>query len=182
MTTTMKRRNSHSLLFLVTMISIILLAACNRSGQRNNEGVDTTDLSAEGIVLENDTLSEAFAAYIAVKDALVASDSKLAGEASNNLSEHLKRIHGCENTAVLAQELANTNDLGLQRSAFAHISTDLIAMYQHTSLNAGKIYVIHCPMYQNRTGADWLSTSSEVKNPYFGEEMLTCGSVTQEIE
>jgi len=167
---------------LLSIIWLTIYSSCDNSGQKGkNDEIDTSAVSAEGIILENDTLSEVFAAYIAVKDALVASDAKLAGEASDQLAESLKNIHGCENTAILAQELANTNDLGIQRTAFASISKDLIAMYQHITLDSGKIYIIHCPMYQDNTGADWLSTSSEIKNPYFGEEMLTCGTVTQEI-
>ncbi|WP_134091801.1 DUF3347 domain-containing protein [Olivibacter sp. XZL3] len=163
-------------------ILIFVLTSCNTGNKNNLPAEDTIAVSAQGIVMDNDTLSQVFAAYINVKDALVASDPKLAGEASNKLSESLKGIHGCENTAIAAQELANSTDLALQRSAFSSISKDLIAMYQRPSLSAGKIYVIHCPMYNNNEGGDWLSTSPEIKNPYFGEEMLTCGTVTQEIE
>jgi Cu(I)/Ag(I) efflux system membrane fusion protein len=43
------------------------------------------------------------------------------------------------------------------------------------------LYVQHCPMADNNKGADWLSTEKEIRNPYFGESMLTCGEVTGEI-
>lgn len=168
------------LLIILTIISIY--ACTNRNGSEGNQQVDTTILNEQGVVLENDTLTDVLAAYIKLKDALVASDAKIAGEASNKLAENLKIIHGCENTAILAQELANSNDLTLQRTAFSTISKDLIAMYQHASLNSGEIYVMHCPMYNNKQGGDWLSTSAEIKNPYFGNEMLTCGTVIQEIK
>lgn len=176
----MKRRKGISPLFYTALA--ILFISCHSGSNNKRQDADTTRVSEQGIVIENDTLSQVFAAYIKVKDALVASDPKLAGEASNRLSESLKGIHGCENTAILAQELANSTDLALQRSAFSAISKDLIDMYQRPSLSAGKIYVIHCPMYNNKAGGDWLSTSPEIKNPYFGEEMLTCGTVTQEIK
>ncbi|MFC6100949.1 DUF3347 domain-containing protein [Olivibacter domesticus] len=174
-----KPRNS-----LLIMMLMVIFAACNGSGQNNkSDGVDTSStVTAEGIILEDDTLTNVLAAYMQLKDALVASDAKIAGEASDKLAENLKIIHGCENTAILAQELANSNDLTLQRTAFSTISKDLIAMYQHASLNSGEIYVMHCPMYNNKQGGDWLSTSAEIKNPYFGNEMLTCGTVIQEIK
>lgn len=168
-------------LALFTLVAALLFS-CNSNDRKHSQAKDTIQVSEQGIVMENDTLTRVFAAYIKVKDALVASDPKLAGEASDKLSESLKGIHGCENTAILAQELANSTDLALQRSAFSAISKDLIAMYQRPSLHVGKIYVIHCPMYNNKEGGDWLSTSPEIKNPYFGEEMLTCGTVTQEIK
>lgn len=169
-------------LFIIAFTLLCAYACNNRNGSKVSQEADTAALSAQGVVLENDTLTNVLAAYMKLKDALVASDAKIAGEASNRLSESLKMIHGCENTAMLAQELANSNDLVLQRTAFSAISKDLIAMYQHTSLNSGEIYVIHCPMYNNNEGGDWLSTSTEIKNPYFGNEMLTCGTVTQEIK
>ena len=169
-------------MLLLGCIWAVQIACNSQSNKRASEKADTTAISAQGIVIEDDTLSAVFANYIALKDALVASDAKLAGDFSNKLSENLKAIHGCENTAILAQELANSNDLALQRSAFSVISEDLIAMFQQVTLNSGEIYVIHCPMYKNKAGADWLSTSSAIKNPYFGDEMLTCGTVIQEIK
>lgn len=169
-------------LFLITFALISIYACTNRNGSEANQQVDTTILNEQGVVLENDTLTGVLAAYIKLKDALVSSDARLASDAANNLAESLKTIHGCENTAMLAQELANSTDLALQRTAFSTISKDLIAMYLNVSLNSGEIYVMHCPMYNNNQGGDWLSTSTEIKNPYFGKEMLTCGTVTQEIK
>ncbi|QNL48863.1 DUF3347 domain-containing protein [Olivibacter sp. SDN3] len=164
---------------LLVLLSLFI-CSCN-SGGSTDDKADTAAVSAEGVIIENDTLSTVFAAYISLKDALVDSDPNEASHAANTLAESLNTIHGCENTAMLAQELANTKDLGIQRTAFSTISEDVIAMYKNTSLNAGTIYVIHCPMYNNNEGANWLSVSPEVENPYFGDEMLTCGTVTEEI-
>jgi Cu(I)/Ag(I) efflux system membrane fusion protein len=44
-----------------------------------------------------------------------------------------------------------------------------------------KLFVQHCPMADNDRGADWLSLSREIRNPYYGEAMLTCGEVSKEI-
>ncbi len=33
----------------------------------------------------------------------------------------------------------------------------------------------------NNRGAHWLSDTTEVVNPYFGDEMLHCGSVTDTL-
>ena len=37
-------------------------------------------------------------------------------------------------------------------------------------------YVQHCPMAFDNAGANWLSEESAIRNPYFGDAMLTCGS------
>jgi Cu(I)/Ag(I) efflux system membrane fusion protein len=42
--------------------------------------------------------------------------------------------------------------------------------------------VQHCPMADSFKGADWLSKKKEILNPYFGQSMLTCGSITKTIE
>jgi Cu(I)/Ag(I) efflux system membrane fusion protein len=44
------------------------------------------------------------------------------------------------------------------------------------------VYVQHCPMADNNKGADWLSLEKEIRNPYFGSSMLTCGEVTKEFK
>jgi hypothetical protein len=31
-------------------------------------------------------------------------------------------------------------------------------------------------------GGDWLSTEKEIRNPYYGDEMLECGRVAEEIK
>jgi hypothetical protein len=44
------------------------------------------------------------------------------------------------------------------------------------------IYHDHCPMYNENKGAMWLSEMKEVKNPFYGAEMLTCGTVEEVIK
>ena len=44
------------------------------------------------------------------------------------------------------------------------------------------IYVQHCPMADDNAGADWLSLDKEIRNPYFGDKMLKCGSVAETIQ
>jgi Cu(I)/Ag(I) efflux system membrane fusion protein len=37
--------------------------------------------------------------------------------------------------------------------------------------------VAHCPMALEGKGAKWLQAGEQLRNPYFGAEMLTCGTV-----
>ena len=46
----------------------------------------------------------------------------------------------------------------------------------------GRIYQLHCPMAFDGAGADWFSEVSEVRNPYYGDKMLTCGKVVGELK
>ena len=44
-----------------------------------------------------------------------------------------------------------------------------------------EVNVEHCPMANNNKGANWLSFVKTIKNPYFGDKLLRCGSVEQTI-
>ena len=61
------------------------------------------------------------------------------------------------------------------------ISANLFDLTRTVRYAEEKVYLLHCPMAFNDTGADWLSNSTEIKNPYFGSKMLTCGSVKDSV-
>ncbi|RYF85874.1 MAG: DUF3347 domain-containing protein, partial [Chitinophagaceae bacterium] len=39
------------------------------------------------------------------------------------------------------------------------------------------VYVQYCPMKK----ATWLSSEKQIRNPYYGSSMLTCGEVTETL-
>lgn len=43
------------------------------------------------------------------------------------------------------------------------------------------LYRMHCPMAFDDHGADWLQNNNELKNPYFGAMMLSCGELKETI-
>ncbi|MDQ6756917.1 MAG: DUF3347 domain-containing protein, partial [Bacteroidota bacterium] len=43
-------------------------------------------------------------------------------------------------------------------------------------------YKDFCPMYNNNKGAIWLSEVKDIKNPYLGKKMPTCGNMKEEIK
>ena len=44
------------------------------------------------------------------------------------------------------------------------------------------IYYQHCPMANDGKGANWLSKEEEIKNPYFGSMMLSCGKTIETLK
>jgi len=44
------------------------------------------------------------------------------------------------------------------------------------------VYYQHCPMANDGKGANWLSKENAIKNPYYGSQMLTCGSIVETIK
>ncbi|MCY1532448.1 hypothetical protein D9M68_677230 [compost metagenome] len=66
--------------------------------------------------------------------------------------------------------------------AFTTLSSDLIALFKNAELQSGTIFIQHCPMANKGDGGDWLSTNRLVENPYYGSQMMNCGSVIEEIK
>jgi Cu(I)/Ag(I) efflux system membrane fusion protein len=44
------------------------------------------------------------------------------------------------------------------------------------------VYYQFCPMANNSKGAYWLSESADIRNPYYGESMLTCGETKDTLK
>jgi hypothetical protein len=83
-----------------------------------------------------------------------------------------------ENAAAIAGKADKIKE---QRLQFATLSEAVYGLVK--SFGAGRpLYHDHCPMARDNQGAMWLSEVKEVKNPYFGAAMPTCGSVEEMIE
>jgi Cu(I)/Ag(I) efflux system membrane fusion protein len=68
------------------------------------------------------------------------------------------------------------------RVGFEGLSNELIAVVEQFGVYQNKIlYKINCPMAFNDKGADWLQTDGNIRNPYFGASMYTCGQVMKVI-
>lgn len=158
------------------------LSACNQSADKGEtEKRDSSSvISASADIKDTDT-KEVYKHYLHLKDNLVTSDPAAAQKVGTELASALSNIKGCENTSSLAKKIASSNDLKVQRELFIALSSDIIALLKHTEINSGKLYVQHCPMANEGEGAYWLSSEKEIKNPYYGDEMLDCGSVTETL-
>lgn len=127
-------------------------------------------------------IGTAYNQYIQLKDALVASNSDNASKAATQLQKSLKEANG--STAILdaIAKLAQAKDLKEQREIFSTISNEMATMVKGGKLSSGSLYLEYCPMANNNTGAYWLSNEKQIKNPYFGDMMLKCGSVKETIQ
>jgi membrane fusion protein, copper/silver efflux system len=79
-------------------------------------------------------------------------------------------------------EIIENADLSLQRERFSTLSIALQQALEANNdevINAGRepLFIQYCPMAFGNQGATWLSAEGSVMNPYFGDEMLTCGVV-----
>ena len=69
-----------------------------------------------------------------------------------------------------------------KRRYFSELSQALYYVCEKTTKGRSRrFYKQYCPMAFDNQGAFWLSNVEEIRNPYFGDEMLTCGSVEEEV-
>lgn len=134
--------------------------------------------------------------YLDVKNALASDDGAKAAEAAGAISDALKKVDKSLLTAeqkaafdksadIVGQESAkiagSAADIAGQRASFFPLSESVYALAKQ--FGGGKtLYHDHCPMARDNQGAMWISEQKDIRNPYFGSGMLTCGTVEEVIQ
>jgi hypothetical protein len=183
----------------IALASIIAFSfACEQKAKESDEGMnqegmemqETTSSDAEKIPTSNasitfsdQSVTEIVNAYLTLKDVLVATDGEKASAAAKNLVSVLAKseIQSKESLKAEVEKIANSTDPEVQRVAFDLASQQILVLAKSGTLTEGKLYKQYCPMAKNNEGAFWLSASDQIRNPYFGDKMLKCGSVKEEI-
>jgi hypothetical protein len=123
--------------------------------------------------------------YYKLKDALVKSSSNMAAVSA---SEFVKALNEFDNKKLKdesrnnlladAEAILKSKDIKLQREKFASLSVNIFELAKTANLSTAPVYQQYCPMKK----AYWLSGEAAIKNPYYGNQMLTCGKVTETIK
>lgn len=148
----------------------------------------------------NESFEKLLGAYYQLKDALVASDSAKASTAAALVtgaadSLRLEEIQG-DSTGVIketarsfsgtistsAKALAAEKNLDAKRKEFEVIADAIWSLTRTVKYKGQKVYWQFCPMAFNDKGAYWMSNQREIRNPYFGDAMLECGSVEDSLD
>jgi len=134
--------------------------------------------------------------YLTLKDALVngkaSKASNAAGQALQALEKvDMKLLEGKAHMAWMEQlkpmkealkPIQKHEDIEKQRDHFIPLSTNTVKAVQAFGVKgADTLYIQHCPMANDNKGADWISNKEKIRNPYYGDQMLTCGRVTETI-
>jgi Cu(I)/Ag(I) efflux system membrane fusion protein len=140
-------------------------------------------------------LTSLFNSYVELKDAFVDSDAQkvtkqaaqtkealanvdmklLSGAAHNDWMNYLTEIHKS------IDQIGSSADIEAQREAFSVLSDNLYKSIKAFGLNGKEAFYHYCPMASNNEGSYWLSEEVAIRNPYFGEKMLTCGEVKEKL-
>ena len=188
---------------LVCIIAATTFAACNsgtnNASENKTEAPTTTATAAPpaGADVKTSTpVNGIVDGYLHLKNALTKDDGKKAAAAGTEILTAMGKVDSTTMNAA-------------QKKAYADVADDVKENAEHISQNAGKIahqrehfqmlskdmedlvkafgggqklYKDFCPMAFDGKGASWLSEMKDIKNPYFGDEMLECGEVKEELK
>lgn len=130
--------------------------------------------------LSREALARTLPQYIEIQRGLWNDDFDRARRAWTELQTTAQSLQA----GALSDVLANGNkaaDLTALRAAFKPLSVLMAATIAREGNPSGlDIQLAHCPMAFDNAGADWLQSEEDIYNPYFGDEMLYCGSIEKE--
>jgi hypothetical protein len=176
----------------VLAATIVIMTACgsekNKESAQNNDhtGHDTMQMdnkvSGKEVKIKDDNLSAIYHQYALLTEALISENVINAKVASNAIEAGSKFLNDGTRIASAAAKITAAPDIESQRREYAHLSNALISLVKESGTNSGEVYVDFCPMAMNDKGAFWLSSTKNIRNPYYGDKMLTCGEVKDTIK
>ncbi|MEA4976877.1 MAG: efflux RND transporter periplasmic adaptor subunit [Paludibacter sp.] len=169
------------------------------AGSGDSHDVQSKSTRSKPLIIDTkakEALQPLYAQYFKWKDALTDDDFEAAQQSATKMKSAMEKInmnvfkgeaHNAwmdfqRNLSKNLEHVKHFSNIEELRSAFQTISVTLIDMSKTYSPLDNVMYVQHCPMADNNKGADWLSLEKEIRNPYFGNSMLSCGEVTKEIK
>jgi copper chaperone CopZ len=156
---------------------------------------ETEEEKVVEVVQEKNQLTKVFNYYFMLKDALVKSDGAVASSKAKGLiaalnavqmnllsnEEHMVWMKVMKDLKFDAEHIEETKDVKHQRDHFITLSENIYQLNKVSKLESPTYYQ-RCPMANDGNGATWLSKEEQVKNPYYGSMMLSCGKVIETIK
>lgn len=180
--------------------SLLFLAACTNSSNKTQNATETDSTSTKAVVSgaseKKNSTTAVLNSYLKLKNALTNDKDKDAAAAGKELVAALASF---DKTALTTEQTKaytdiaedakehgehigdNIGNIAHQREHFDMLSKDMYDLVKLLGTNQ-PLYVDHCPMYNNKKGAIWLSEAKDINNPYFGKAMATCGTVKEELK
>jgi len=194
-------KNIKLLIFTVTMA--IIMVSCNQSTNKSEKSAnDTTAFSGQEVKKDVTGQADKFSIaliitdYLSLKNALVSDDDKAAASAGKKLfatlnkvemkdvpaDKHMEYMDIADNAKENAEHIGdNVGNILPQREHLASLSEDIYDLIELFG-SPQKLYQDHCPMFKDSKGAIWLSENKEIKNPYYGSKMISCGEIEETID
>lgn len=164
-------------------IKVLLLLTLTFAGLNNGKADQPTLSIAFNKVINS---------YLDIKNALVADDATTAQARAKNMLAALSTISDKEMNATQrkiwteysnkliadSRQISEQSKIEQKRERFTALSNNFMAVVKAFNINKTNLYKQYCPMKNSY----WLSETSAVKNPYYGNAMLTCGTTQETFE
>jgi len=197
-------------IILSSLLLIVVLISCNQKNKQEQK-VNTTEETevkaedteaADEITEVSDAVKASVATeaiingYLKIKNALANDKSKEATTAATDFvnavlatnsekidSKLIDKYKTITESAKKQADLIVSNDgkIAEQRTHFAVLSKDITNLIATFGTDK-KLYQDYCPMYNEGKNGYWISEIKEIRNPYYGSEMLSCGGMIKEIQ
>jgi Cu(I)/Ag(I) efflux system membrane fusion protein len=152
----------------------------------------TPDYSTQSPSAFKTQLNTLIEAYFGIKNAFVLTDSEAAllavqpfisqlekidvsllkGDAHLYWMKQLKGMQGH------SEAISKSKEIEPQRIQFSFLSELMIQTITAFGYDGDTLFIQNCPMAMKDEGANWISDEAQIKNPYFGDKMMKCGTVT----
>jgi Cu(I)/Ag(I) efflux system membrane fusion protein len=141
-------------------------------------------------------LTSVFEDYIKMKNAFVATDAQEVSKDAQTVAKSLQEVNmellkGDTHMAWMDQlkilnssikNIAASSDIEEQREAFSNFNNAFYKSLKMFGLKDETAYYQFCPMAFDDLGAYWISETEEIRNPYFGDMMLSCGETKETLK
>jgi hypothetical protein len=184
-----------------TMPILVCMAVANTTAKwlltNHNHGHADDNMAQQTITdtMAAQGMAQLYQNYFKLKDAFVKSNQKSIMNYSGSLYRTIKSIdmNTLEHSVHIvwmkkmkdleqdASAIANEKNIEKQRSYLNRLSNNVYELMKAGKPNAA-VYFDHCPMANGGKGANWLSQEKEIKNPYYGDAMLSCGKTLETIK
>lgn len=192
----------NTIIFSLAVVAITLSACGDNNNStstadtKSDSATTTTTATTNAAENQNASVDEAVTAYLQLKNALTTDDSKEAAVAGKQLQDAIVKLDNAsfaaeqktvydevkEEIKEHAEHIGSNGDkIAHQREHFDMLSNDMYDLVKAVKPSQA-LYKDHCPMFNDKKGAIWLSEVKEIKNPYYGKKMLTCGKQQEEIK
>lgn len=202
------KTKSHIVSLIMAAIAFMALLSCGGKKEAGNnnqyaatEAEEKTTAQPTAPLFTVDAafqqqLAAVFTSYVSLKESFVASDPATVKSSATNVAQALvkadmKLLTGAAHNDWMnyfggmegaLKEMQAADDIEAQRAAFKNLSDSLYKSIKAYGLGGATAYYEYCPMAFNNTGAYWLSDNSTIRNPYFGDKMLSCGAVEETLQ
>ncbi|AHW61152.1 membrane fusion protein, Cu(I)/Ag(I) efflux system [Draconibacterium orientale] len=141
-------------------------------------------------------LTTFYKAYLNMNEAFIESDAAKVSAEAKNTSKALAAIKmellkGDTHMAWMdqlnilkpsLQKIGNSTIIDEQRLEYATFNLAFYKSLKMFGLDNETTYYQYCPMANSDQGAYWFSAEKEIRNPYFGDMMLSCGETRETIK